>query len=158
MRGTASSVAGICEHGGRDYRVVIFAVNETFVMFERFFVNQLNPKSFALNKGLEFPEPGGRRDSNPQQPESQSGALPLSYGHHNLSKTEFKIPIPLCKQRARLLPSAPLIVSAGGPETSPQAVWYGAAASCRAMQGGLPHGRISLRHNGARRRATGRSK
>jgi hypothetical protein len=26
---------------------------------------------------------GGRRDSNPQQPEPQSGALPLSYGHHH---------------------------------------------------------------------------
>ena len=25
---------------------------------------------------------GGRWDSNPQQPESQSGTLPLSYGHH----------------------------------------------------------------------------
>jgi hypothetical protein len=25
---------------------------------------------------------GGRRDSNPQQPEPQSGALPLNYGHH----------------------------------------------------------------------------
>ena len=25
---------------------------------------------------------GDRRDSNPQQPESQSGALPLSYDHH----------------------------------------------------------------------------
>ena len=25
---------------------------------------------------------GGLRDSNPQQPEPQSGALPLSYGHH----------------------------------------------------------------------------
>ena len=25
---------------------------------------------------------GDRRDSNPQQPESQSGALPLNYGHH----------------------------------------------------------------------------
>jgi hypothetical protein len=24
---------------------------------------------------------GGRRDSNPQHPEPQSGALPLSYGH-----------------------------------------------------------------------------
>jgi hypothetical protein len=24
---------------------------------------------------------GGRRGSNPQQPEPQSGALPLSYGH-----------------------------------------------------------------------------
>ena len=26
---------------------------------------------------------GERRDSNPQQPEPQSGALPLSYAHHN---------------------------------------------------------------------------
>src|SRR5262249_35801933 len=26
---------------------------------------------------------GGRRDSNPQQPEPQSGALPLSYDHHS---------------------------------------------------------------------------
>src|SRR5205085_9047251 len=26
-------------------------------------------------------ETGARRDSNPQQPEPQSGALPLSYGH-----------------------------------------------------------------------------
>ena len=55
MRGTASSVTGICEHGGRDYRFAIFAVNEIFVMFEGFLVNQLNPKSFALNEGLEFP-------------------------------------------------------------------------------------------------------
>ena len=38
-----------------DYRFVIFAVNEIFVMFEGFLVNQLNPKSFALNEGLEFP-------------------------------------------------------------------------------------------------------
>src|SRR4030095_14747668 len=79
-------------------------------------------------------KPGGRRDSNPQQPEPQSGALPLSYGHHNLSETESKIPVPLCKQRARLLPHAPLIVSASGPESSPQPVRYGAAASCRATQ------------------------
>jgi hypothetical protein len=28
---------------------------------------------------------GGRWDSNPQQPESQSGTLPLSYGHHYIS-------------------------------------------------------------------------
>lgn len=28
---------------------------------------------------------GGQRDSNPQQPEPQSGALPLSYGHHSIS-------------------------------------------------------------------------
>src|SRR2546423_4019916 len=27
------------------------------------------------------PPAGDRRDSNPQQPEPQSGALPLSYGH-----------------------------------------------------------------------------
>ena len=40
---------------GEDYRFVIFAVNEIFVTFERFLVNQLNPKSFALNEGLEFP-------------------------------------------------------------------------------------------------------
>src|SRR5688572_9760295 len=30
---------------------------------------------------------GGRRDSNPQQLESQSRTLPLSYGHHCLLKT-----------------------------------------------------------------------
>src|SRR6478672_695453 len=53
-------------------------------------LNQLNPKSFALNEGLEFPEPGGRRDSNPQQPEPQSGALPLSYGHHHWRGTRLK--------------------------------------------------------------------
>jgi hypothetical protein len=33
---------------------------------------------FDLSKGW-----GDRRDSNPQQPEPQSGALPLSYGHRN---------------------------------------------------------------------------
>jgi hypothetical protein len=54
----------------------------------------VNPKTQAPNpKGpnreleigiwdLEFANPGGRRDSNPQQPEPQSGALPLSYDHH----------------------------------------------------------------------------
>ncbi len=31
---------------------------------------------------LELRKQGGQRDSNPQQPEPQSGALPLSYGHH----------------------------------------------------------------------------
>ena len=61
----------------------------------------------------------------------------MSYGHHNLSETESRIPVPLCKQRARLFPSAPLIVSAGGPEISPQPVRYGAAASCCATQGRL---------------------
>src|SRR5436189_3467846 len=90
---------------------------------------------------------GGRRDSNPQQPEPQSGALPLSYGHHNLSETKSKIPIPLCKQRARLFPSAPLIVSAGGPEISPQPVRYGTEAPCNATRGCLVRCRIFLRRN-----------
>src|SRR5262249_25905035 len=101
---------------------------------------------------------GGRRDSNPQQPEPQSGALPLSYDHQNLSETEFMIPILLCKQRAGLFPSAPLIVSAGGPETSPQPVGYGTAASCNTTLGGLARRRIFLRGNDDRRRATGRFK
>jgi hypothetical protein len=34
-------------------------------------------------------EVGGRRDSNPQQPESQSGALPLSYGHHRQGQNNY---------------------------------------------------------------------
>src|SRR5947209_17171176 len=97
---------------------------------------------------------GGRRDSNPQQPEPQSGALPLSYDHHNLSETESKIPILLCKQRARLFPSAPLIVSGGGPETSPQPVWDGATASHCATRGGLAR-RLFLRRHHARPDATG---
>src|SRR4030095_5009052 len=101
---------------------------------------------------------GGRRDSNPQQPEPQSGALPLSYDHHSLSETESKIPIPLCKQRARLFPSAPLIVSVVGPEASPQTVGYSTAASCNAVRGGLAGRRVFLRRDDARRRATGRSK
>jgi hypothetical protein len=33
---------------------------------------------------------GGRRDLNPQQPEPQSGALPLSYGHHHCQGTRLK--------------------------------------------------------------------
>ena len=49
-------VAGICEHGGGDYRFVISTVNENFVMFERFLLNQLNPKSLAFEQGLEFPD------------------------------------------------------------------------------------------------------
>ena len=97
---------------------------------------------------------GGRRDSNPQQPEPQSGALPLSYDHHEVSETESKIPILLCKQRARLFPYAPLIVSAGGPETSPQAVWYSIAAPCNARLGLLVRRRIFLRRNDGRGRAT----
>src|SRR5205814_8746037 len=101
---------------------------------------------------------GGRRDSNPQQPEPQSGALPLSYGHHNLTETKSKIPIPLCKQRARLFPSAPLIVSAGAPELFPQPVTYGAEAPCKTTLGCLVRCRVFLRRNGPRGRATGRSK
>jgi hypothetical protein len=31
---------------------------------------------------------GGRRDLNPQQPEPQSGALPLSYDHHTDTENE----------------------------------------------------------------------
>ena len=106
---------------------------------------------------LEPAKPGGRRDSNPQQPEPQSGALPLSYDHHNLSETESKISITLCKQRARLFPLAPLIVSSGGPEISPLPVGCSAAASCNATCGGLACRRIFLPRNDARRRATGRS-
>ena len=95
--------------------------------FEIFDLKAVNRQSTIANLKLMW---GGRRDSNPQQPEPQSGALPLSYDHHNVSETESKIPIFLCKQRARLFPSAPLNVSAGGPETSPQAVRCNAAASC----------------------------
>ena len=92
---------------------------------------------------------GGRRDSNPQQPEPQSGALPLSYGHHNLSETESKILVPLCKQRARLFPYTPLIVTAGGPET-PQMVWYCARAPCNATRGRVARGRDFLHRNDLR--------
>src|SRR5437762_3219225 len=52
-----------------------------------------NPKGQNHEFGawdLEFAKPGGRRDSNPQQPEPQSGALPLSYGHHHWHGTRLK--------------------------------------------------------------------
>ena len=54
-----------------------------------------NPKVRTTNLelgiwDLEFATPGGRRDSNPQQPEPQSGALPLSYGHHHWRGTRLK--------------------------------------------------------------------
>src|ERR1051325_5819995 len=39
--------------------------------------NDCNRLKFSLRRSR-----GGRRDSNPQQPEPQSGALPLSYDHH----------------------------------------------------------------------------
>src|SRR5476651_1256288 len=41
---------------------------------------------------------GGRRDSNPQQPESQSGALPLSYGHQQ--SLDFSFSRADCKGKA----------------------------------------------------------
>ena len=96
---------------------------------------------------------GGRRDSNPQQPEPQSGALPLSYDHHNLSETDLRFPIALCKQRARLFPRTPLIVSVGGPESSPQPVECGAAPSRYAMLGGLFRGLIFVPRSERRRGA-----
>jgi hypothetical protein len=49
------------------------AADEQF--FQRLTIAQL----FLGQKVL--PNGGGQRDSNPQQPEPQSGALPLSYGH-----------------------------------------------------------------------------
>src|SRR6478609_7334885 len=33
---------------------------------------------------------GDQRDSNPQQPESQSGTLPLSYGHQPTGRLDFQ--------------------------------------------------------------------
>ena len=142
MRRTAPSAAGICEHGGGDYRFVIPAVNENFVMFERFLVNRLNAKSLAFER-LKFPEPGGRRDSNPQQPESQSGALPLSYGHHNLSEQSLRfLRIRLCKQRASTFSTGPTNCQRRCPENSPQRVRCDLPASCHSMQGGFglpPH-------------------
>src|SRR5438094_6867392 len=52
------------------------------------------PKSEAENWSLGFgfwdlSQKGGRRDSNPQQPEPQSGALPLSYDHRRDSDSSF---------------------------------------------------------------------
>ena len=41
----------------------------------------LSEKSPTPNERSESESWGDRRDSNPQQPEPQSGALPLSYGH-----------------------------------------------------------------------------
>jgi hypothetical protein len=51
---------------------------------------------------------GGRRDSNPQQPEPQSGALPLSYGHQ-LSGLDFRFGRTDCKgKRLAILACSPL--------------------------------------------------
>src|SRR6185437_4734454 len=51
-----------------------------------------NPNRFIKEhlKGIPNREGwGGRRDSNPQQPEPQSGALPLSYGHQPANTLDF---------------------------------------------------------------------
>src|SRR5215831_16809898 len=108
-----------------------------------------------MTPGMAREKLGGQRDSNPQQPEPQSGALPLSYDHHNLSEIKSKISITLCKQRARLFPYVLLIVSTGGPETSPQTVECGAAPSLYATRDCLLRCRIFLRRSGLCRRATG---
>lgn len=49
-------------------------------------------KEFRLEKPppKEAARPGGRRDSNPQQPEPQSGALPLSYDHRLWQRQSLK--------------------------------------------------------------------
>ena len=46
---------------------------------------------------------GGQRDSNSQQPEPQSGALPLSYGHHLHVERSFYSP----NRQVRLAASVP---------------------------------------------------
>ena len=126
----------------------------------RFSISDLRFEKEKSKIGTQKPKitTGGRRDSNPQQPEPQSGALPLSYGHHNVSEMESKILISLCKQRARLFPYDPLIVSAGGPEISPQAVGCGSAASCDATRGCLARCRVFFYRNDTRGLTTGRSK
>src|SRR6266446_6302119 len=51
-----------------------------------------SPKSVIGVWDLDFwdlRQKGGRRDSNPQQPEPQSGALPLSYDHRRDSDSSF---------------------------------------------------------------------
>src|SRR5437867_12194432 len=49
---------------------------------------------------LSRPKKGGQRDSNPQQPEPQSGALPLSYGHRRAATLIFSRPIAKAKQES----------------------------------------------------------
>src|SRR6266487_937288 len=46
--------------------------------------------SLFTDHSSHYEHAGGRRDSNPQQPEPQSGALPLSYGHHHCQGTRLK--------------------------------------------------------------------
>src|SRR4051794_23793300 len=57
-------------------------------MSERFAFS--SSAKFIRIRPEEFLDTGGRRDSNPQQPEPQSGALPLSYGHHNSSEQSLR--------------------------------------------------------------------
>src|SRR5947207_12118335 len=60
--------------------------------------------------GLGPRKQGGQRDSNPQQPEPQSGALPLSYGHQRGSDSSFSRA--LCKRETRFrLARRPLYVT-----------------------------------------------
>ena len=47
---------------------------------------------------------GGRWDSNPRQPEPQSGALPLNYAHHTGASQEIRTPGPRLR-RAMLYPA-----------------------------------------------------
>ncbi len=47
---------------------------------------------------------GGRWDSNPRQPEPQSGALPLNYAHHTGASQEIRTPGPRLR-RAMLYPT-----------------------------------------------------
>jgi hypothetical protein len=53
---------------------------------------------------------GGRRDLNPQQPEPQSGALPLSYDHH--IETENEISSSSCSAKEILARDSPLRIIA----------------------------------------------
>lgn len=58
-------------------------------------ISLLDSKSVIVRDTLRHlpAEKGGRRDSNPQQPEPQSGALPLSYGHRKGSNLGFRLRI-----------------------------------------------------------------
>src|ERR1043165_6729538 len=53
--------------------------------------------------GISYKEEGwgGRRDSNPQQPESQSGDLPLIYDHHPKSAAKLVSAAECVKPRSR---------------------------------------------------------